>query len=209
MALPHKEAKGAFVSESALHWSMAISRILSADFSNRDDHLSRPAVAGRPRTISAVIDRRYRTHDATIPEDRRTGCPPSVLSCTAWGFSCLANCSASGELLPRLFNLACPSLPKNRRCLFCDTFRHRRFATTTPAPSARHAAEWCSDFPLASLAANQRSSAIIEILPQLGQKKTSGSRDRVMASSRRYRAIRPSYPGRISSPSEKMFFREQ
>src|SRR5438477_1792170 len=62
--------------------------------------------------------------DATIPEDRRTGCPPSVLSCTAWGFSCLADCSASGELLPRLFNLACTSLPKNRRCLFCDTFRN-------------------------------------------------------------------------------------
>jgi hypothetical protein len=38
----------------------------------------------------------------------RAGCPPSVLSCTAWGFSCLANCSASGELLPRLFTLACP-----------------------------------------------------------------------------------------------------
>src|SRR6266700_480760 len=39
----------------------------------------------------------------------RTGYPPSVLSCTAWGFSCLANCSASGELLPRLFTLACTS----------------------------------------------------------------------------------------------------
>jgi hypothetical protein len=37
----------------------------------------------------------------------RAGCPSSVLSCTAWGFSCLANCFASGELLPRLFTLAC------------------------------------------------------------------------------------------------------
>ena len=61
--------------------------------------------------------------DATIPEDQRTGGPSSVLSCTTWGFSCLADYSASGELLPRLFNLACASLPKNRRCLFCDTFR--------------------------------------------------------------------------------------
>src|SRR3982750_1352117 len=43
--------------------------------------------------------------DATIPEDQRTGCPSSVLSCTAWGFSCLAHCCASGELLPRHFNL--------------------------------------------------------------------------------------------------------
>src|SRR5262249_24230211 len=43
-----------------------------------------------------------------IPEELcRTGCPPSVLSCTAWGFSCRANCSARGELLPRLFTLAC------------------------------------------------------------------------------------------------------
>src|ERR1051326_9160365 len=43
-----------------------------------------------------------------IPEDvSRTGCPPSVLSCTAWGFSCLANYSASGELLPRHFTLTC------------------------------------------------------------------------------------------------------
>ena len=87
--------------------------------------------------------------DATIPEDQRTGCPTSVLSCTARGFSCLANCFASGELLPRLFTLACTSLPKNRRCLFCDTFRHRNFSTATPACSPRHAAVWCSDFPLA------------------------------------------------------------
>src|SRR5947209_1173333 len=35
----------------------------------------------------------------------RTGCPPSVLSCTAWGFSCRANRSARGELLPRHFTL--------------------------------------------------------------------------------------------------------
>src|ERR1041385_5423734 len=43
-----------------------------------------------------------------IPEDLcRTGCPPSVLSCTAWGFSCRADCSARGELLPRLFTLTC------------------------------------------------------------------------------------------------------
>src|SRR5205814_6804434 len=88
--------------------------------------------------------------DATIPEDQRAGCPPSVLSCTAWGFSCLANCSASGELLPRLFTLACTLLPKNRRCLFCDTFRHRNFATAMPAYFTRHVAVWCSDFPPAS-----------------------------------------------------------
>jgi hypothetical protein len=109
--------------------------------------------------------------DATIPEDRRTGCPPSVLSCTTWGFSCLADYSASGELLPRLFNLACASLPKNRRCLFCDTFRQRSLGRTLPACFTRHAAVWCSDFPLARISARQRSSAIAQNLSQLRYRK--------------------------------------
>src|SRR3954464_12268208 len=106
----------------------------------------------------------FTLHDATIPEDRRTGCPPSVLSCTTWGFSCLADCSASGELLPRLFNLACTSLPKNRRCLFCDTFRQPRLGPEPPACFTRHAAVWCSDFPLRIT--SERSSAIARNLPQ-------------------------------------------
>src|SRR5215831_4440450 len=63
-------------------------------------HLTRPARGTNARQI-------FICRDATIPEDQRAGCPSSVLSCTAWGFSCLANCSASGELLPRLFTLAC------------------------------------------------------------------------------------------------------
>lgn len=151
---------------------MAISRILSADCSFCDDHLSRCDCSQRPRTMPAVMDHRYRTHDATIPEDRRTGCPTSVLSCTTWGFSCLVDCSASGELLPRLFTLTCASLPKNRRCLFCDTFRQPRLAPGLPACFTRHAAVWCSDFPLASIAALQRSSAIAPKLPQ------SSSRER-------------------------------
>jgi len=156
---------------------MAISRILSADCSNRDDHLSRYDCSQRLRTISAVIDRRYRAHDATIPEDRRTGCPPSVLSCTTWGFSCLADCSTSGELLPRLFNLACTSLPKNRRCLFCDTFRQRPLGRTPPACFTRHAAVWCSDFPLRI--ASERSSAIARNLPQdaLPKRDESGKQE--------------------------------
>jgi len=102
---------------------------------------------------TAIVMRRY-------PRIKRTGCPPSVLSCTAWGFSCRANYSARGELLPRLFNLTCALLPKNRRCLFCDTFRRRNFATAAPACFTRHAAVWCSDFPPASLTTHQRPSAI-------------------------------------------------
>ena len=117
--------------------------------------------------------------DATIPEDRRTGYPPSVLSCTAWGFSCLADCSASGELLPRLFNLTCASLPKNRRCLFCDTFRQPRLASGLPACFTRHAAVWCSDFPLRI--ASERSSAIAESLPHQspgGKPEESGKQEK-------------------------------
>jgi hypothetical protein len=146
-------------------FSMAISRILSGQFLSRDDHLSLPSrnrrIGARSRNRGTVM-RRY-------PRIKRAGCPSSVLSCTAWGFSCLANYSASGELLPRLFTLACTLLPKNRRCLFCDTLRHRSFSTVMPACFTRHAAEWCSDFPPASLAAHQRSSAIGLNLSQSGE----------------------------------------
>ncbi len=100
--------KGVFVSENAPLLSMAISRILYGP-DNRG-------------TVMII-------YLSDIPEDsglerfrdRRAGCPSSVLSCTAWGFSCLANYFASGELLPRLFTLACSS--KNGRYLFCDTLR--------------------------------------------------------------------------------------
>jgi hypothetical protein len=120
-----------------------------------------PAFARPPDTLARIVMRRY-------PRIKRTGCPPSVLSCTAWGFSCRANYSARGELLPRLFNLTCTLLPKNRRCLFCDTFRRRNFATAAPACFTRHAAVWCSDFPPASLTTHQRSSAIGRILAHSG-----------------------------------------
>src|SRR6476660_4423319 len=120
-------------------------------------HLIRPERGTNARRI-------FIRRGATIPEDfERAGCPSSVLSCTAWGFSCLANCSASGELLPRLFTLACTLLPKNRRCVFCDTFHRRSFSTATPAYFTRHAAVWCSDFPPAKSrqrGTHQRSSAI-------------------------------------------------
>src|SRR6266496_1415614 len=141
--------------------------------------------------------RRASAHrDATIPEDRRAGCPPSVLSCTAWGFSCLANCFASGELLPRLFTLTCALLPKNRRCLFCDTFRHRSFSTAAPAYFTRHVAVWCSDFPPANLAIHQRSSAIgnqASIKSKIWKPGTQG------AIGRHERGIKIRFPGFLVS----------
>jgi len=128
-------------------------------------YLSRISPRVRSRGRGTVM-RRY-------PRIKRAGCPSSVLSCTAWGFSCLTNCFASGELLPRLFTLACTLLPKNRRYLFCDTLRHRSFSPVTPACFTRHAAVWCSDFPPAS---QKGSPAIIchrQIIyhSQLGRKE--------------------------------------
>src|ERR1044072_2481249 len=125
---------------------MAISRILCGQILSQDDHLSLPI-----RNRGTRAQSRSRDRDATIPEDLyRAGCPSSVLSCTAWGFSCLVNYFTSGELLPRLFTLTGNLLPKSRRYLFCDTFRHRSFSTVMPTRFARHAAVWCSDFPPAN-----------------------------------------------------------
>src|SRR5204863_6554750 len=88
--------------------------------------------------------------DATIPEDQRAGCPPSVLSCTAWGFSASRIAPRAVSSYLAFSTLPVPLLPKNRRCLFCDTFRHRNFTTAAPAYFTRHVAVWCSDFPPAS-----------------------------------------------------------
>src|SRR3984893_7887376 len=72
----------------------------------------------------------------------------------------------AAQITPRAVSsyLAISPLPallsKNRRCLFCDTFRQRSLSRTPPAYSTRHAAVWCSDFPPANLAIHQRSSAI-------------------------------------------------
>jgi hypothetical protein len=74
---------------------------------------------------------------------------------------------------------ACVSgVSKNRRSLLCDTFRHRSFSTAAPACSTRHAAVWYSDFPLANLAAHQRSPAISdEISTGLRSWKSESSAD--------------------------------
>src|SRR5207244_2182017 len=101
-----------------------------------------------------------RDHDATIPEDRSG---PAVLP-----LFCLAphGVFRASQITLRAVSsyLAFSPLPallsKNRRCLFCDTFRHRNFSIAAPAYFTRHAAVWCSDFPLANLAIHQRSSAI-------------------------------------------------
>jgi hypothetical protein len=73
---------------------------------------------------------------------------------------------------------ASPTMPKNRRCLFCDTLRRRNFSTATPAYFTRHAAVWCSDFPPANLAIHQRSSAIASNLSHPAKKKSKPGLER-------------------------------
>ena len=51
----------------------------------------------------------------------RTGCPFPVLSCTAWGFSCLGHCWPSGELLPRHFTFARRPLARPSSRMFSVT----------------------------------------------------------------------------------------
>jgi len=116
-----------------------------------DDHLSQSRFRGTAREPRlAVIDRRYSYRDATIPEDRNG---PAVLP-----LFCLAphGVFRASRIAPRAVSsyLAFSPLPallsKNRRCLFCDTFRRRNFSTAAPAYFTRHAAVWCSDFPPAN-----------------------------------------------------------
>ncbi len=131
---------------------MAVSRILSSEFLRSDDHLSHPDFSGRPIPQSGSVMRRN----------------PRINGPAALPLFCLAphGVFPAARITPRAVSsyLAISPLPallsKNRRCLFCDTFRRRNFTTAAPACSTRHAAVWCSDFPPASLTTHQRSSAI-------------------------------------------------
>ena len=69
-----------------------------------------------------------------------------VLSCTAWGLSCPGACTPGGGLLPRLFTLARGLRPG--WFVFCDTFHRTGLGPGASAHFTRHAALWCSDFPL-------------------------------------------------------------
>jgi len=105
-----------------------------------------------PGEFSFAVMRRY-------PRIYRAGCPSSV---------CLAphGVFLASRITPRAVSsyLAFSPLPalfsKNRRYVFCDTFRQHPLSRMLPAYFTRHAAVWCSDFPPASVAAHQRSSAI-------------------------------------------------
>jgi hypothetical protein len=110
--------------------------------------------------ISPNARRIFIRHGATIPED--------FIGPAALPLFCLAPRGvfrASG-ITPRAVSsyLAFSPLPalfsKNRRYVFCDTFRQRPLSRMLPAYFTRHAAVWCSDFPPAN-PVNRDSPAII------------------------------------------------
>ena len=145
---------------SALHNLMAVSRILSPEFLRADDHLSSTHFRESPATLARNVVRRY-------PEIN--GPAVLLLFCLAphgvFPAARITSRAVSSYLafspLPALFS-------KNRRYHFCDTFRRRNLTNAAPAFFTRHAAVWCSDFPLMSLATHQRSSAIANNLAQRG-----------------------------------------
>src|SRR5262249_33406055 len=150
------KAKGAFVSESALHSFDGDKPNSVGPESVRGlmiIHLIRPAYAGRmPGEFSFTVVRRY----------------PRINRPAALPLFCLAphGVFRASQIAPRAVSsyLAFSPLPmlfsKNRRCLFCDTFHQSRLWSGLPAYFTRHAAVWCSDFPPISLGTPQRSSAI-------------------------------------------------
>ena len=123
----------------------AVSRILSAPNPfGGENHLSQQPVPG---TRSAL-----RNLERAAP-----GSP--IWPCTRWGFPCLRACAWSGGLLPHLFTLTPPSLPRPRRFDFLWHYPSGHLAVSPPACISaqaflrrprrvtRHRALWSSDFP--------------------------------------------------------------
>ena len=148
------KVKGAFVSESALH-------IFDGDKPNSVRPISQPGMIIYLSQISPKARRIFIRRDATIPED--------FIGPAALPLFCLAphGVFRASRIAPRAVSsyLAFSPLPalfsKNRRYVFCDTFRQRPLSRTSPAYSTRHAAVWCSDFPPANPESFRGSPAII------------------------------------------------
>src|ERR1700747_2112937 len=106
-------------------------------------HLIHPA---RGTNAGRIFIRR----NATIPED--------FIGPAALPLFCLAphGVFRASRITPRAVSsyLAFSPLPalfsKNRRCVFCDTFRRHDLSIVVPAYFTRHAAVRCSDFPPAT-----------------------------------------------------------
>lgn len=73
-----------------------------------------------------------RGHPSACAELRPGRAISSVLSCTAWGLSCLLPYGRSGELLPRLFTLARPLARPSAVCFLCHFPSRRHLGTAAP-----------------------------------------------------------------------------
>lgn len=146
---------------------MAISRILFPASLRGDDHLSHPPWR-TPATLARRMMRRY----------------PGIISGPAvLPLFCLAphGVFRASRIAPRAVSsyLAISPLPvlfsKNRRCVFCDTFRQQPLSQILPAYFTRHAAVWCSDFPPASPASAGSTGDHLPSAHNVAQKQKSGS----------------------------------
>src|SRR6478672_710755 len=133
-------------------------------------HLTRPARGTNAR-------RTFIRHGATIPED--------FIGPAALPLFCLAPHGVfhASRIAPRAVSsyLAFSPLPalfsKNRRYVFCDTFRQHPLSRILPAYFTRHAAVWCSDFPPASPANAGLTSDHLPSAQNLAYKQKSGSHE--------------------------------
>src|SRR4029077_6916367 len=132
---------------------MAVSRILSPEFLRDDDHLYQLTFVNRPIPQS-------RDRDATIPEDRSGPAGPPLFCLAPHGVFRASRINPRAVSSYLAFSPLPAPLSKNRRCLFCDTFRQARLSSGLPTFSMSHAAVWWCVFPPANLSIHQRSSAI-------------------------------------------------
>ena len=188
-------AKGAFVSESALHSSDGDKPNSVGSPWRPDDHSSHPS---RTRHECPMTFRRSETAaTASWCDDTRGLIGPAALP-----LFCLAPHGVFRALritpqavssyltfspLPALFS-------KNRRYVFCDTFRQSRLWSGLPAYFTRHAAVWCSDFPPANPANAGLTSDHLPSADNVAQKQKSGSQE-----TRRKHAFETKFPGFLVS----------
>src|SRR6187431_1983948 len=122
-----------------------------------------------PDALARIVVRRY----------------PRINGPAALPLFCLAphGVFRASRITPRAvsFYLAFSPLPalfsKNRRYVFCDTFRQRPLSRMLPAYFTRHAAVWCSDFPPVNPANAGLTSDHLPSARNLPQKRRSGNHE--------------------------------
>src|SRR4029453_2705854 len=121
-----------------------------------------------PGKFSFAVVRRYPRISGPAALPLFCLAPHGVFRASRIASRAVSSCLAFSPL-PVLFS-------KNRRYVFCDTLRQRSLWRTLPAFSTRHAAVWCSDFPLANPAHAEPTSDHLPSPDNLAEKLKSGSR---------------------------------